>query len=127
MGRGYVGYRPERPVPVASEAEIQAMHSKLAQRAGRVSTPTPVQRSEAVQSPKEKSALEWEKPVVGGTAVKTKCGRYSCCKVTTNGKLHYELWKFVPSGGWFTRIDKGSGLDNFLQAQVMAQQDFEKQ
>lgn len=102
------------------------MHSKLAQRAGRVSTPTSSQPSEAAQSPQEKSALEWEKPIVGGTAVKSKCGRYSCCKVTVNGKTHYELWKLVPNGPWFTRIDKGSGLDNFMQAQVMAQQDADR-
>jgi len=70
--------------------------------------------------------LEWGKPVKNAMGVKTKCGRYSCAKVITNGVVHYELWKLSPGAGWFARIDKGSGLDNFLQAQKIAQMDADK-
>jgi hypothetical protein len=87
---------------------------------GGVITPEPPQEGTVSAA---RPALEWEKPTVGGMAVKTTCGRYSCCKVVTSGRLHYELWKLAGGGSWFMRLDKGSGLDNFMQAQVMAQQD----
>jgi hypothetical protein len=77
--------------------------------------------SEVGESPKEKSALVWEKVVPGATSRKTECGRYSCSKVTTEGKTTYELWKAQTSGSPFTRLHHG--LDNFLQAQMLAQQD----
>jgi len=83
-------------------------------------------RSEAVQSPKEKSVLKWGRAAVGCTEVKTECGRYSCSKVTKDGKTSYELWKVneVPEGSPMTRLH--FGLDNFLQAQKLAQQDADK-
>lgn len=91
------------------------MHAKLLQRSG------------AAQSPQEKSKLEWDRPRSRDQiAVKTKCGRYSCCRITVDGRTHYELWRLQPGGSSFARLDKGSGLDNFLQAQVMAQQDANK-
>jgi hypothetical protein len=80
--------------------------------------------SKAVQSPRAKSSLEWEKPVDGVTGLKTKCGRYSCGKVTVNGTVSYELWKLTPGGGWFRQLNKG--LDNFLQVQKLAQLDADK-
>jgi len=74
-----------------------------------------------------KPRLEWCKPTSKlDMAVKTKCGTYSCCKVTVGGKPHYELWRLAPGAGWFARLDKGSGLDNFLQAQELARQDWER-
>ena len=112
-----------REVPIASEAEVQAMLARLRRRGAEKATVNP---SGATQSPKEKSALQWEKPQKGSTGVRTKCGRYSCCKVVVSGKLHYELWKLAGATGAFTRLDRGSGLDNFLQAQVMAQQDADR-
>jgi len=81
-------------------------------------------RSEAAQSPKEKSVLKWGRAVVGCTEVKTECGRYSCSKVTTTGKTSYELWKANASGSPFVRLHQG--LDNFLQAQKLAEQDHDK-
>ena len=101
------------------------MHAKLK---ARIPTTTPTsQPSGAGESPQAKSALVWNRPTTKvDTAVKTNCGRYCCCKVTVQGKTHYELWKLAPGAGWFNRIDKGSGLDNFLQAQVLAQQDADK-
>jgi len=80
--------------------------------------------SEAVQSPKEKSVLKWARAVIGCTEVKTECGRYSCSKVTKDEKTTYELWKVKASGSPFTRLHHG--LDNFLQAQTLAQQDADK-
>lgn len=69
--------------------------------------------------------LEWDKPASkDATGLKTKCGRYSCAKVTLNGKLTYELWKLAPGGGWFRQLN--AGLDNFLQVQKFAQVDVNK-
>lgn len=95
----------------------EQMMNRLAQRCGN-------SRSEAVQSPKEKSALKWEKVVAGASSRKTECGRYSCSKVTTEGKTTYELWKAKEQGSPFERLHHG--LDNFLQAQTLAQQDADK-
>jgi|SRR5689334_4439118 len=81
-------------------------------------------RFEAMRSPKEKSVLKWDRAVVGCTEVKTECGRYSCSKVTKDGKTSYELWKANASGSPFTCLH--FGLDNFLQAQTLAQQDADK-
>lgn len=141
-------YRPFRETPVASDAEVQAMLARLKRRIGdkvtvnggsrvdecpgssltspdgaKPSLTPSTNPSGAAQSPKEKSVLEWEKPVAGATGVKTKCGRYSCSKVTVNGKVNYELWRLVPGGGWFAPLNQR--LDNFMQAQVLAQQDLE--
>lgn len=80
----------------------------------------------AVQSPKEKSALKWEKVVPGASSRKTECGRYSCSKVTTEGKTTYELWKANPSPGASPMVRLHHGLDNFLQVQTLAQQDADK-
>lgn len=69
----------------------------------------------------EKSVLKWGKAVVGSSEVSTECGRYRCTKVTQDGKTTYELYKAKASGSPFTRLH--FGLDNFLQAQKLAQQD----
>ena len=69
--------------------------------------------------------LEWEKPKSkDATGVKTKCGRYSCAKITTNGKVSYELFKLAGGGAWFRPLQVG--LDTFLQAQKIAQMDADK-
>lgn len=69
--------------------------------------------------------LEWDKPKTkDATGVKTKCGRYSCAKITQDGKVSYELWKLAPGAGWFRQLNKG--LDNFLQVQKLAQIDADK-
>jgi len=83
-------------------------------------------RSEVVQSPKEKSVLKWGRAMIGCTEVKTECGRYSCSKITKDGKTSYELWKAnaVLGGSPMTRLH--FGLDNFLQAQTLAQRDADK-
>ncbi len=124
MGRGYVKHRPERAVDTATEAQVQAMNEKLMAHVRKVAISQITQSIKAGQSPKAKSKLEWEKPQKDSTAIKTKCGRYSCCKITVNGKLHYELWRTVPDGSWRAPINQR--LDNFLQAQVLAQQDADK-
>lgn len=107
----------------ATEAQVSAMQAKLAARVKQLPLPTLAQPSGAGESPKEKAALEWEKPVTGATGVKTKCGRYACAKVTVMGKTFYELSKLVP-GHWF--IPLHSRLDSFMQAQTLAQQDADK-
>lgn len=97
----------------------EQMMARLAQRCG----PTPLQ---AAQSPKAKSKLEWERPVTGAENVKTKCGRYSCSRITADGKTTYELWKANPVAGQSPLVRLHKGLDNYLQAQVLAQQDADK-
>jgi hypothetical protein len=93
------------------------MFTKLAERTG-----NPLKPPEAGQSPKAKSELEWEKPVTGSTGVKTKCGTYACAKLSVLGVTRYELRKRV--GEDWTPINLR--LDNFLQAQTLAQQDADK-
>jgi hypothetical protein len=95
----------------------EQMMQRLAQRSGN-------SRSEVGESPKEKSVLKWGRAVIGSTEVKTECGRYACSKVSKDGKTSYELWKAQASGSPFGRLH--FGLDNFLQAQKLAQQDADK-
>jgi hypothetical protein len=121
MGRGYVRYRPGRPPDLATEAEVQAMNAKLAKRVKEVGNPALVSSPRAPQSLPAK--LEWERAAKDSTAVKTLCGRYSCAKLIVLGKTTYELWKLLP--GWPAK-QLHKGLDNFLQAQVLAQQDADK-
>lgn len=119
MGRGYVRYRPERSVDEATEAQIRAMNAKLETRAKPpLSTVQP-----AVQSPKAKSALEWEKPVTGADGVYTKCKTYACAKGLVMGQMLYSLSKRLPNGT-YTPINMR--LDNFMQAKELARQDWEK-
>ena len=82
--------------------------------------------SKAVQSPKEKAALKWERVLPGASSRKTECGRYSCSKVTTEQKTTYELWKANPSPGASPMVRLHHGLENFLQAQTLAQQDADR-
>lgn len=101
---------------------VEEMQAKLAARVAAIpKTPAP-QLSEAAQSPKEKAALEWDAPVKGSMGIKTKCKRYSCAKVSLDGKLSYELWKQRQEG--YAMLNRG--LDNFLQAQKLAQLDADK-
>lgn len=87
----------------------------------------PRERPKGDTDPQAKSKPIWNHPTTKvDTAVKTNCGRYCCCKVTVDGKLHYELWKLGPDGRWFKRIDQGPGLENFLQAQLLAEEDANK-
>lgn len=126
-------YQPMTLQKIASEEEVQAMHMKLAGKVqGKVSdgsgsvplgidAASPSTKGESV----ERLRLKWEKPKTKtATGVYTTCKRYSCAKVTVDGKTRYELYKLVPGGGWFTILNKG--LDNFLQAQKLAQMDVDK-
>lgn len=126
-------YQPMTPQRVASEEEVQAMHAKLAGKVhGKVSdgsgsvpsgidAASPPTKGGSVERPR----LEWEKPKApDATGIKTKCGHYSCAKITTNGRVSYELWKLAGGGGWFNRLN--GGLDNFLQVQKLAQIDADK-
>jgi hypothetical protein len=97
----------------------EQMMQRLAQRCG----PTPLQ---AAQSPKEKSILKWGRAVVGSTEVKTECGTYQCCKDIKEGKVAYSLWKRNPTPNVSPYVRIINGLDNFLQAQTLAQQDADK-
>lgn len=120
MGRGYVKQRPERAADAATEAQVDAMNAKLAARAARV-TPPPAQRSDAAQSPQAKSEVKLEWKRVRVDAMRTTCGRYSCCKVTVKGKTTYELWKLIPGGEWFRPIH--IGIESFEKAQQLAHED----
>ena len=120
------------PQKVASEEEVQAMHAKLASRLGKVSdgsgsvpagidAASPPAKGGSVERPR----LEWEKPKTkDATGVYTVCKRYSCAKITVNGKTSYELFKLAAGGGWFRSLN--AGLDNFLQVQKLAQIDADK-
>lgn len=125
----YHRYLPMRQAPIASEAEIEAMQSKLDARVKSQSARDGISEgrvaSATVQHPKTVAILEWEKPKSkDATGLYTTCKRYSCAKVTVNGKTSYELFKLVPGGGWFRSLN--AGLDNFLQVQKLAQIDAEK-
>jgi len=136
-------YHPMHPQKLATETQIAAMHERLANRVrgggGATEEPNGAQsppsstasaspNSGAGQSPQAKSKLEWDRiRSTTQTGVRTKCGCYSCCRVTVGNQIHYELWKLAPGGGWFKRIDEGRpGLGSFLQAQVLAQQDADR-
>lgn len=82
--------------------------------------------AESKPSPRSSAKpLEWEKPKSkDATGLYTMCKRYSCAKVTVNGKTSYELFKLAPGGGWFRSLN--AGLDNFLQVQKLAQIDADK-
>jgi hypothetical protein len=132
MGNAY-SYQPMTPQRVASEEEVQAMHAKLASKVrGKVSDGSgSVPKGIDAASPPanggsvERPRLEWEKPTSkDATGLKTKCGRYSCAKVTLNGRVTYELWKLAPGGGWFRQFHKG--LDDFAQVRKLAQLDADK-
>jgi hypothetical protein len=76
-----------------------------------------------VKTLQAESALEWNAAEKGATGVKTKCGRYACSRVTVNGVRSYELYKQVE--GRFQPFKQG--LDNFLQAQKLAELDAAKE
>lgn len=98
---------------------VEQMQAKLEARVRGKTLALPL---EAVESPKEKSALKWLKPTSKlDSAVKTDCGTYSCCRVTVLGINYYELWQLIPE-----RKQLAKRLDNFLQAQELARQDWEK-
>jgi hypothetical protein len=121
----YHRYFPMRQAPLASEAEITAMHEKLHSRVEQRSARVAHNHEVAGSNPAPAKPLEWDKPKTpDATGLKTKCGRYSCAKITTNGKLSYELWKLAPGGGWFRQLN--AGLNNFLQVQKLAQIDADK-
>ena len=112
-------YAPMVPQKLATEAEIEAMRAKLAARSAALPLASP---SAAAESPKEKSVLKWLKPTSKlDTAVKTECGTYSCAKVVVMGISYYELWQLTPE-----RKQLAKRLDNFLQAQELARQDWER-
>lgn len=116
---------------LAEEADVQAMHAKLAKRSGSV-TGNAVEKREDVKPPdaaqslkaKDVINLEWETPVEGAMAIKTKCGRYSVAKIVVNGKTSYELWKFVPSAIWFHQL--AIKLPSFKEARRLAEKDVNK-
>lgn len=99
----------------------------LERHAQRTGVPIPQPKAEAVvENPSPARLLpdlEWNKPEKGATGVRTVCGRYSCSKVTLNGKPTYELWRLVPDH-WFKQI--AIGLDSFETAKGLANEDSKK-
>lgn len=119
-----IPYRPMKgPQKEVSQTDMLTILEKHAQRTGGPApkiTPAVVESSPA---PRLQSGLEWNKPEKGATGVRTICGRYSCSKVTLNGKQTYELWRLVPDH-WFKQI--AIGLDSFETAKRMADEDFKQ-
>lgn len=107
MGRGYVRDRPQRDSDAVSDGQVAAMMAKLEARVKQVAA----------------AKLEWAPAVQGSMARKTTDGRYACCKVVVDGKASYELWRIVTG---FPAHQLNKGLDNFLQAQTLAQIDADK-
>jgi len=119
-----IPYRPMKETQKeVSQADMLAILEKHAQRTGGPApkiTPAVVESS---PTPRLQPGLEWNKPEKGATGVRTTCGRYSCSKVTLNGKQTYELWRLVPDH-WFKQI--AIGLDSFETAKRMADEDFKQ-
>jgi len=118
-------YQPMRdPKKDVSQADMLAILEKHAQRTG---TPVPQPKTPSVvESPpvaRVQSGLEWCKPTPGATGVRTVCGRYSCSKVTLNGKQTYEVWRLVPDH-WFKQI--AIGLPSFAEGRRIADEDFKQ-
>ena len=112
------------PQKEVSQTDMLAILEKHAHRTG---VPLPKPKVEVVVEnpppPSLQSGLAWNKPEKGATGVRTVCGRYSCSKVTLNGKQSYELWRLVPDH-WFRQI--AIGLDSFDTAKRMADEDFKQ-
>jgi hypothetical protein len=86
------GYQPMHPP--AKEVSQEEMWTKIAKH-----TRGYVQVSPVVASPKERSALEWLKPVRTGERsgyVQTVCGRYSISKDVVGPEIIYTAWRRVP-------------------------------
>lgn len=73
----------------------------------------------AVQSAPTPAAIEWERPVIGATVLRSMCGRFSINKIEVGPFKTYELWKLVPSANWFTVIRQG--LDSSAAAKALAE------
>lgn len=100
--------------PDTGEIHVEQSESQLRPAA------EPAGRSGVVGDDQTACLLHWCKPERGATGVRTTCGRYSCGKITTDGKVTYELWKLSPGGAWFTCLR--NGLDTFEAAKTLAEQ-----
>lgn len=131
MMRRELDYQPMGPPP--STTTHEQMQAKLSARVAAVKVNGGIGDSASVEAPSEvplapatsipPPTLEWEKPRKDATGLKTACGRYSCAKVTVNGKTTYELWRLVP-GHWFRQI--AIGQESFAKVKELAQIDVNK-
>lgn len=116
-----------QPMGVRKEVSPERMNEILEKHAQRTGTSVPQPKAQAVvenpPAPGVQSGLEWCKPEKGATGVRTVCGRYSCSKVTINGKATYEVWRLVPDV-WFRHI--AVGLDSFESAKRVADEDLKQ-
>lgn len=120
-----IPYQPMKgPQKQVSQTDMLAILEKHAQRTG-ILVPQPKAQTlvENPPAPRVQSGLQWNKPEKGATGVRTVCGRYSCSKVTVNGKQTYEVWRLVPDH-WFKQI--ALGLDSFDIAKHIADEDFKQ-
>lgn len=125
MKRGEMVYQPmgEKPlVPESRMREILAKHKKVPDGQQPESNLGPVAGDPAVQpgvvgDPEVPRLLAWEKPV--GTGVRTTCGRFSCAKLTVDGKTQYELWRVAPGGNWFTCVR--SQMSSYAEVKQLAE------
>lgn len=143
MGRGYVNYRPVRTVPVADEAEVQAMLRRIKKRAEVIvqgggelargeapsrqpepdgakpcSTPASLP-SEVAQSPQAKSELEWVR--AGNHDQYSTNRRYHVHRFEIGGTRKYQL-SFKKAGMEWWRPMEPFDHDSFESAKQAAQQ-----
>ena len=120
---------PRKEVSQQDMLNILEKHSKRLSKgvmpdaaAGSRSTAEPPHVEAGVAS--AENTLRWNKPDRGATGVRTACGRYSCSKVTVNGKTTYEAWKLIPDASWFKPL--AVGLDSFETAKRVVDEDFKR-
>lgn len=120
-----IPYQPMKgPQKQVSQTDMLAILEKHAQRTGiPVSQPKAQTVVEDPPASGVQSGLQWNKPEKGATGVRTVCGRYSCSKVTCNGKQTYEVWRLVPNH-WFKPI--AIGLDSFEAGKRAADEDLKQ-
>lgn len=99
-------YNPVNRLVLAGDAEIAAMHVKLARKLRPKIEITA--RAEATPKAELRNPLEWGKPYntgPGTAMIKTLCGLFRIDRLTTQAFVSYTAWKLTPAGeGLHTRL-----------------------
>lgn len=140
--------RPLREVPVATDADVQAMLARLRRRCAQISLQPSAGPSLQPAAPSVVSGGAESTATAGGgpheaehtasppfqptrpapslvwerispTAMRTACGTWTCCRFTIGGYARYELWKRI--AGLERPVCVKRGMTAFLEAQDIAQ------